>query len=349
MKTMDTTRKLALAAGVLYLVTFAASIPTLALKAPLVDHADWILGHGSDTGVHLSPASSTSSARSPASARPSRCIRSSGASAPRRAIGFITSRTLEAAILVVGAISLLSIVTLRNNVVGGDTASLLTTSQSLIAQHDWSFLFGPGFMPAINAMFLATVMYRFRLVPRIIPLMGLVGAPLLVASSLATMFGGHAPDLRRPRSLFALPIAAWEFSLGVYMTVKGFKRSRRSPPTPRLTSSSAGRVTAMEQHNYDVVIVGGGAAGLSAALVLGRARRSVAVIDAGAPRNAPAAHMQGFLSRDGMPPEEFLAARPRRGHRIWRRDHRGRGDAHRARVRRAPCERRARCPPAASS
>ncbi len=64
----------------------------------------------------------------------------------------------------------------------------------------------------------------------------------------------------------------------------------------------------MEQHNYDVVIVGGGAAGLSAALVLGRARRSVAVIDAGAPRNAPAAHMQGFLSRDGMPPLELLAA-----------------------------------------
>jgi len=62
----------------------------------------------------------------------------------------------------------------------------------------------------------------------------------------------------------------------------------------------------MEQHDHDVVIVGGGAAGLSAALVLGRARRRVAVLDAGAPRNAPAAHMQGFLSRDGMPPADFL-------------------------------------------
>jgi thioredoxin reductase len=64
----------------------------------------------------------------------------------------------------------------------------------------------------------------------------------------------------------------------------------------------------MDGQPYDVVIVGGGAAGLSAALVLGRARRRVAVIDAGAPRNAPAAHMQGFLSRDGMPPTELLAA-----------------------------------------
>jgi len=59
--------------------------------------------------------------------------------------------------------------------------------------------------------------------------------------------------------------------------------------------------------NYDVLVIGGGAAGLSAALVLGRARRRVLVVDAGRPRNAPAAHMQGFLSRDGMPPGEFLA------------------------------------------
>ncbi len=64
----------------------------------------------------------------------------------------------------------------------------------------------------------------------------------------------------------------------------------------------------MEAKVYDVVVVGGGAAGLSAALVLGRARRRVAVVDAGAPRNAPAAHMQGFLSRDGMPPADLLAA-----------------------------------------
>ena len=64
----------------------------------------------------------------------------------------------------------------------------------------------------------------------------------------------------------------------------------------------------MDAQAYDVVVVGGGAAGLSAALVLGRARRRVAVVDAGAPRNAPAAHMQGFLSRDGMPPAELLAA-----------------------------------------
>ena len=215
------TRKLALAAGVLYLVTFAASIPTLALKSPLVDHANWILGHGSDKGVIFAclldfvcgvAGIGTAVALYPIVRR----------FRPMAAIGFVTSRTLEAAILVVGAISLLSIVTLRGNVAGGDTASLLTTSRTLIAAHHWAFLFGPGFMPAINAMFLATVMYRFRLVPRIIPLMGLVGAPLLVTSGLVTMFGGFAQTSSAALA-FALPIAAWEFSLGVYMTVKGLK------------------------------------------------------------------------------------------------------------------------------
>ena len=63
----------------------------------------------------------------------------------------------------------------------------------------------------------------------------------------------------------------------------------------------------MNSNDYDVIIVGGGAAGLSAALVLSRARRDVLVIDAGRPRNAPAQHMQGFLSRDGMPPSDLLA------------------------------------------
>src|SRR5689334_24621232 len=83
---------------------------------------------------------------------------------------------------------------------------------------------------------------------------------------------------------------------------RSFPEARRKLPGARSPVHPA----VMELPLFDVVVVGGGAAGLSAALVLGRARRKVAVIDAGAPRNAPAAHMQGFLSRDGMPPAEFL-------------------------------------------
>jgi hypothetical protein len=223
MKPMDTTRKLALAAGVLYLVTFAASLPTLAMKAPIADHADFILGHGSTTPVVWAgffdficaiAGIGTAVALYPVTRRYSRTS----------AIGFVTTRTIEGAILIVGAISLLSVVTLRNDFTGGDTSALVTTGRSLLAQHDMAFLFGPGFMPAFNALFLATVMYRFDLVPRWIPVLGFIGAPLLFASSLATLLGGHG-QVSDTATLFALPIAAWEFSLGVYMAVKGFKRS----------------------------------------------------------------------------------------------------------------------------
>jgi hypothetical protein len=230
MKKMDTTRKLALAAGVLYLVTFAASIPTLAMKAPLADHADFILGHGDTAPVVWAgfldfvcavAGIGTAVALYPVTRRYSRTS----------AIGFLSSRTLEAAILVVGAISLLSVVTLRNDFTGGDTSAMVTAGQSLLAQHDLAFLFGPGFMPALNAVFLATVMYRFDLVPRWIPVLGFIGAPLLFASSLATLLGGHG-QVSDTATLFALPIAAWEFSLGVYMTVKGFKRSTDGVDAP---------------------------------------------------------------------------------------------------------------------
>jgi hypothetical protein len=222
MKKMDTTRKLALWAGVLYLVTFAASIPTLAMKAPIADHTDFILGHGSTAPVVWAgfldficavAGIGTAVALYPVTRRYSRTS----------AIGFLSSRTLEGAILVVGAISLLSVVTLRNDVTGGSSSALVTTGQSLLAQHDLAFLFGPGFMPAFNALFLATVVYRFGLVPRWIPVLGFIGAPLLFASSLATLLGGHG-QISETATVFALPIAAWEFSLGVYMAVKGFKR-----------------------------------------------------------------------------------------------------------------------------
>jgi thioredoxin reductase len=73
-----------------------------------------------------------------------------------------------------------------------------------------------------------------------------------------------------------------------------------------LRPASDPEVIVMDEYRYDVVVVGGGAAGLSAALVLARARRSVAVVDAGEPRNAPAAHVGGFLSRDGVAPAELL-------------------------------------------
>jgi hypothetical protein len=219
-----TTRKLALWAGVMYLLTFIFSLPTLGMKEPVADHVDFILGHGSSTSVVWASlfdvicgltGIGSAIALYPIIRRMSRS----------RAVGFVASRTLEGAMLFVGALSLLSIVTLRQDVGGtADPETLVTTGRSLLAFHDWSFLLGPGVMPAVNALFLATVLYRSNLVPRWIPRLGLIGAPSLIVISLGVTFG--AWDQVSPVAmLLTLPIAVWEFSLGVYMTVKGFRPS----------------------------------------------------------------------------------------------------------------------------
>jgi hypothetical protein len=217
---MTTTRKYALWGGLLYLLTFAASLPTLGLKADVVDHADFVLGSGSEGAVIWGSlldvvcglaGLGTAVALYPVIKRFGR-----GGS-----IGFIGSRTVEAAMLFVGALALLSIVTLRQDATGS-ADSLVVAGQSLLAVHDWSFLLGPGVMPALNALFLGTVLYRSGLVPRTLPTLGLIGAPLLLASSVATMFGAH-DQVSSTALLAALPIATWELSLGVYLTVKGFR------------------------------------------------------------------------------------------------------------------------------
>ena len=90
----------------------------------------------------------------------------------------------------------------------------LVTGQALVAMYDWTFLLGPGLMPAVNALLLGSLMYRSGLVPRIIPLVGLIGAPLLLASDIAVLFGLW-DQMSAARGIAAIPIALWEFSLGV--------------------------------------------------------------------------------------------------------------------------------------
>jgi len=131
-----------------------------------------------------------------------------------------------------GVLSVLSIVTLhKQGVSGADPASLVATGRSLVAVHKWTFLLGPGIMPAVNALCFATILYKTRLVPRIIPTIGLIGAPILFASSMATLFGAY--DQVSTSAFFgALPIATWEFSVGVWMAFKGFR------PSPDLTADT---------------------------------------------------------------------------------------------------------------
>jgi len=163
-----------------------------------------------------------------------------------RAVGFVASRTLEAAAIFVGVMSVLAVYTLRQDFAGTDAAGLSVTAQGLVAVHNWSFLLGPGVMPAINAILFASILRRSGLVPRWIPTVGLIGAPILLISSTASLFGAW-DQISGPATLFALPIATWEFSVGVYMTVKGFKTPASGDSHSTNGSSSVAGVPAMAQ------------------------------------------------------------------------------------------------------
>ena len=130
------------------------------------------------------------------------------------ALGFVTARVLEAGMIFAGVFSLLSLVTLRQTGRGGRAKRLPWSPPARRSRgHDWTFLSGQSLMPAVNAVLLGTLLYRSRLVPRILPVIGLIGAPLLLASSIATLFGDR--PLPCSAAVAALPVAAWEFSLGV--------------------------------------------------------------------------------------------------------------------------------------
>jgi hypothetical protein len=219
----DSMRRTSLAAGILYLISFV-SIPTLFLYNPVRDDADFVLGAGSDTGVLWAAFLEVVVALAGIGTAVV-LFRVAKRQSETAALGFVTARVLEAALILVGVVSMLSILTLRQDVAGtagADPASLVTTSQTHLATYDWAFLLSQSLMPVFNALCLGYVLYRSGLVPRILPIVGLIGAPLLLASDIAIFFGAY--DRMAPiAALAALPIAAWEFSLGVYLTVKGFK------------------------------------------------------------------------------------------------------------------------------
>jgi hypothetical protein len=210
-------RKIATAAGVLYLLTFV-SIPIFALYAPVHD-PNYIVGPGPDTPVILGgileiivalACIGTAVALYPVVKRQNEGI----------ALGFVGSRVLEAGTIFAGVVCLLAVVTLRKAGVGADG---LVTGQALVALHDW-FRLGQNLMPAMNALLLGSLLYQSRLVPRLLPVLGFIGAPLLIVNTIVLMFGITGPILSLTM-IGILPMAVWEFSLGVYLIVKGFKPS----------------------------------------------------------------------------------------------------------------------------
>lgn len=220
----DPSRSHARAAGIFYLLTFASSIPALLLIGPVLHNSGYITGGGQDTrviwGCVLDVVNALTAVGSAVALFP--VVKRQNES---MALGFVTSRLMEGAVVMIGVVSLLAVVTLRQDYAGaaGDTASLAATGHALVDVRNWTFLLGPGLMPALNAVLLGTLLYRSRLVPRIIPTVALIGAPLLFASVICTLFGVF-DQLSPVASVLTLPIAAWELTIGLWMTFKGFNR-----------------------------------------------------------------------------------------------------------------------------
>ena len=226
-------RRVALWGGIAYLATFIFSLPAVGLLDPATDHADFVLGGGgNDNQVLLGgifelitafACVATALALYPVTRRVSKTA----------ALGFVSSRIVEAGLILVGVVSILTVVTLRQDHGGShdDTAGLTAVAHALVDIRDWTFLFGPGVMPAFNALFLATVLYKSGLVPKILPVLGLIGAPLLITKSMIVAFGG-IDDMSVAAFPLVLPIAAWELGLGLWLTFKGFKPSSVLAETP---------------------------------------------------------------------------------------------------------------------
>ena len=219
----DPSRNHARVAGIFYLVTFLSSIPALILIGPVLNDAGYVTSAGSDTRVLwgcLLDSVNALTAVGSAVAVYAVVKRQNGS----MALGFVTSRLVEAAVIMTGVVSLLAVVTLRQDYAGGDATSLTVTANALVDLRNWTFLFGPGLMPVLNAVLFGTLLYRSRLVPRVIPTVGLIGAPLLFAAFIGALFG--VIDQVSATSFFlTLPVAAWELSIGIWMTFKGFNPS----------------------------------------------------------------------------------------------------------------------------
>jgi len=231
---MSSTRKTALIAGALFVITFLTSIPAaLLLYTPVLDHANYIVGAGADTRVALGAflevlliVANVGSAvvLFPVLKRQNESL----------ALGYVTARVIESTFIAIGIVSLLAIVTLRKDVGGaGGAGSLVPLGRSLVAIHDWTFLLGPGWIVGVgNGLILGYLMYRSGLVPRRMAMLGLIGGPLIIISGTAVLFNVIQPG-SAPQVIATIPEFIWELSLGIYLMVKGFK------PSPILSGTTA--------------------------------------------------------------------------------------------------------------
>jgi hypothetical protein len=212
---MPTHRKISLTAGLLYLLTFV-SIPTLALYGP-AKAANFITAGGSDMGAIVSvileiivalAGIATAVVLFPLLKKQNESM----------ALGLVAIRVLEASAIFAGTIFMMAIVTLHQTNAGPGS---LAISHTLSILHDRMFLQSQSFLPAINDLLLGMLLYKSRLVPRGLSLIGIVGAFPLLAGYLVVMFNG-APQHGSIAGLAGVLVALFEFSLGIWLVFKGF-------------------------------------------------------------------------------------------------------------------------------
>lgn len=156
------------------------------------------------------------------------------------ALGYVAARIMESAFILVGIMSVLSIVSVSQamgGASGAEAAALTAQGNSLAATYDWAFLFGPGLVVGFgNGLLLGYLMYKSGLVPRRMAMLGLVGGPLLIVSFVMILFGVYenGPGMA---GVMALPEIVWEASLGIYAAWKGF---RPSPITKTIDAREPG-------------------------------------------------------------------------------------------------------------
>jgi hypothetical protein len=224
---MSSHRRTSLAAGVLYLLTFV-SIPTLFLYDRVKTDPAYIADPGPDTFIVLGSLLEVIVALA--------CIGTGVALYPVIKLGFVGARILEAGAIFAGVVALMSIVSLRQ---AGAGEGALVTGQALLAQHAWTTLLGQGLMPAFNALLLGSIMYKSRLLPRVLPVFGFIGAPLLIAGAAGVLLGLWGP-VSLLTGLGALFLAIWEFGMGLWLVFKGFNPAAAA----RLTAAGTPSMTA---------------------------------------------------------------------------------------------------------
>lgn len=213
-------RRTSLVVGVLFLITFITSIPALALFQPVLDDpAGYTAGAGDDNRIFLGVTLEmilivanigTAVVLFPVLRRTSEML----------SLGYVTARIVESVFIAAGILCVLGIVSL-----GQDDPGAGSLAVSLAAIKDWTFLLGPGIVVGIgNGLILGYLMYRSRLVPRSMAMLGLIGGPVLLAAGIGVLFGVIEPG-GTVQSLATVPEFAWELLLGIYLTVKGFTGS----------------------------------------------------------------------------------------------------------------------------